>query len=46
MIRHSTLLTPNHTEANARKIAELFKHTWTMTMRYFNNDIDDSDKEN
>ena len=41
-IRHSmisTLLDQDHTEANARKIAELFKHDWTMTMRYYNNDV-------
>ena len=42
----STLLTADHTEANARNVAELFKHAWTMTMRYFNNDIDSSDNEN
>ncbi len=48
-IRHSmisALLTADHTEANARKVAELFKHAWTMTMRYFNNDTDNSDNEN
>ena len=41
-IRHSmisTLLDKDHTETNARKIAELFHREWRMTMRYYNNDV-------
>ena len=41
-VRHSMitmLLTNDHTEANARKIAQKFKHSWTMTMRYFNHEL-------
>ena len=41
-VRHSMismLLKEDHTEANARKIASKFKHSWTMTMRYFNHEL-------
>ena len=44
-IRHSMismLLDQYHTEAHAREIAKLFKHEWTMTLRYYDNDVEES----